>query len=69
MGEVAATHLVDQVFPPLPMRQWVLSVPERLRYFLQRDPQALSAVLHIFLRVIEARLRQRSGCTRGRLGR
>ena len=67
MAETAA-HLVDQVFPPLPVRQWVLSVPKRLRYFLQRDPEALGAVLHIFLRVIEARLRQRSGCARGRLG-
>ena len=63
-----AAHLVDQVFPPLPVRQWVLSVPKRLRYFLQRDPEALGAVLHILLRVIEARLRQRSGCARGRLG-
>jgi hypothetical protein len=67
MAEVAA-HLVDQVFPPLPVRQWVLSVAKRLRYFLQRDPEALSVVLHILLRVIEARLRQRSGCARGRLG-
>ncbi len=33
MAEVAA-HLVDQVFPPLPVRQWVLAVPKRLRYFL-----------------------------------
>jgi len=41
---------------------------KRLRYFLQRDPEALGAVLHILLRVIEARLRQRSGCARGRLG-
>ncbi len=65
MAEVAA-HLVDQVFPPLPVRQWVLSVPKRLRYFLQRDPETLSAVLHILLRVIEARLRERSGCGRGR---
>jgi hypothetical protein len=66
MAETAA-HLVDQVFPPLPVRQWVLAVPKRLRYFLNRDPEALGAVLHI-LRVIEARLRQRSGCARGRLG-
>ena len=67
MVETAA-HLVDQVFPPLPVRQWVLSVPKRLRYFLQRDANALGAVLHILLRVIEARRRQRSGCARGRLG-
>ena len=53
-----------QVFPPLPVRQWVLSVPKRLRYFLQRDPEALGAVLHILLRVIECRRRFNSdqGC-------
>jgi hypothetical protein len=55
----AAAHLVDQVLPPLPVRQWVLSVPKRLRYFLQRDPEGLGAVLYILLRVIEARLRER----------
>jgi hypothetical protein len=38
-----------------------LAVPKRLRYFLQRDSAALGAVLHILLRVIEARLRPRSG--------
>ena len=67
MAETAA-HLVDQVFPPLPVRQWVLAVRKRLRYFLQHDSEALGAVLHIFLRVIEVRLRQRSGCAHGRLG-
>jgi hypothetical protein len=67
MAEVAA-HLADQVFPALPVRQWVLSVPKRLRYFLQRDADALSAVLHILLRVIETRLRERSACPGGRLG-
>ena len=29
MAETAA-HLVDHVFPPLPVRQWVLAVPKRL---------------------------------------
>jgi hypothetical protein len=67
MDETAA-HLVDRVFPPLPVRQWVLSVPKRLRDFLGRDPEALGAVLHILLRVIEARLRQCSRCARGWLG-
>jgi len=59
MAETAA-HLVDHVFPPLPVRQWVLSVPKRLRFFLERDPQRAGAVLRIFLRVIEAQLRQSS---------
>jgi hypothetical protein len=43
------------------VRQWVLSVPKRLRWYLEREPQALSAVLRILLRVIEAHLRQGSG--------
>jgi hypothetical protein len=47
MPETAA-HLVDHVIPPLPVRQWVLSVPKRLRWYLEREPHAVSAVLHIF---------------------
>ncbi|MEF8712579.1 MAG: transposase zinc-binding domain-containing protein [Accumulibacter sp.] len=31
MVETAA-HLADPVFPPLPIRQWVLLVPKRLRF-------------------------------------
>ena len=42
------------------MRQWVLAVPKRLRYFLARDPRRAGAVLRIFLRVIEESLRQAS---------
>jgi len=60
MAETAA-HLVDHVFPRLPIRQWVLSVPKRLRWYLERAPRAVSAVLQIFLRVIEGYLRQASG--------
>ena len=47
-----AAHLTDHVFPRLPVRQWVLSVPKRLRYFMQRDGAVLNMVLRIFLRVI-----------------
>jgi hypothetical protein len=57
MAETAA-HLVDRVFPPLPVRQWVLSVPKRLRYFLEQERVAASVVLNIFLRVVEAHLRR-----------
>ena len=52
----AAAHLTDHVFPRLPARQWVLSVPKRLRYYLQRDKGALNAALRIFLRVVRASL-------------
>lgn len=47
MVETAA-HLSDHVFPRLPVRQWVLSVPKRLRYFMQRDGPVLNMVLRIF---------------------
>ena len=51
MVETAA-HLTDHVFPRLPVRQSVLSVPKRLRYFIQRDGVVLNRVLRIFLRLI-----------------
>ena len=44
MVETAA-HLTDHVFPRLPVRQWVLSVPKRLRYFMQRDGRRLRCIL------------------------
>jgi hypothetical protein len=62
MVETAA-HLTDHVFPKLPVRQWVLPVPERLRYFLQRDVGLQGAVLRIFLKEVERCLREHSpGC-------
>jgi hypothetical protein len=38
--------LVDHVFPPIPVRQWVLSVRKRLRWYLEREQKqkAVSAV-------------------------
>jgi hypothetical protein len=59
MAETAA-HLVDHVFPPLPVRQWVLAVPKRLRYFLQADTALQGTVLRIFLSVVERCLREHS---------
>ena len=48
----AAAHIFDHVFPRLPVRHWVLSVPKRLRQFLQRDGAELNMVLRVFQRVI-----------------
>jgi uncharacterized Zn finger protein (UPF0148 family) len=59
MVETAA-HLADHVFPKLPVRQWVVSFPKRLRYFLQRDGKVRSAALRIVLRIIEEHVRARS---------
>jgi hypothetical protein len=43
--------------PRLPVRQWALSVPKRLRYFLQRDANLPGAALRLFLRAVESCLR------------
>jgi len=57
MAETAA-HLVDHVIPHVPVRQWVLSVPKRLRPFLHHRPRTAGAVLHILLRALQATLRE-----------
>ena len=69
MVETAA-HLVDHVFPQLPVRQWVLSLPKRLRCFLRHDRRTVTAVLTIVLRVVEQVLRERASGTapKARLG-
>ena len=40
MAQTAA-HLVDHVLPPVPVRQWVISVPKRLRGFLADRTEAV----------------------------
>ena|SRR5436190_747472 len=69
MVETAA-HLTDHVLPDLPLRQWVLAVPKRLRYFLERDAELQGAALHLFLREVEQCLRAHSpgSCPAARLG-
>jgi hypothetical protein len=47
-----AAHLTDRVFPDVPIRQWVLSVPFELRLLLAKNAAALSAVGRIFVREI-----------------
>ena len=55
MVETAA-HLTEHVMPRLPVRQWVLSVPKRLRYFLQNDAAVQTLALHLFLSTVERAL-------------
>jgi hypothetical protein len=55
MVEVAA-HLVDHVLPVVPARQFVLSVPKRLRPFLHHRPNVTTGVLKILLRAIRTTL-------------
>ncbi|MBI3782975.1 MAG: transposase [Deltaproteobacteria bacterium] len=51
MAELAA-HLVDGVLGGLPVRQWVLTLPYRLRYALAWDHRLCRAVLAVFVRAV-----------------
>ena len=55
MADTAA-HLVDRVFPRVPIRQWVLSLPYALRYRLAYDAGLMRDVLAIFTRTVFASL-------------
>jgi len=52
MAQTAA-HLADHVIPPVPVRQWVISVPKRLRGMLADRPRAVAALTKIFLDEVE----------------
>ena len=68
MAEPAA-HLVDDVFPVVPVRQWVLSLPHRLRYVLAWDHTLCRAVSGVFVRAVLGSLRRRARRTSARGGR
>ncbi|MGB7217522.1 MAG: transposase zinc-binding domain-containing protein [Vicinamibacterales bacterium] len=66
-----AAHLVDDVFPDVPVRQWVLSVPHRVRYQLAWDHDLCRAVVAVTMRAVPGWLRRRArldGVTDGRGG-
>jgi hypothetical protein len=70
MAEQAA-HLVDAVLPFVPVRQWVLTVPHRLRYRLAFDHALCRAVLGVFIRAVLGwyrRRARRAGITGGQSG-
>jgi len=43
-----ASRLIDEILPPVPVRQWVLSLPFKIRYRLAWDGKLVSAVLRSF---------------------
>ena len=59
MADTAA-HLVDRVFPIVPVRQWVLSLPFALRYRMAYDRRLTSDVLNVFIRALFGELRRRA---------
>ena len=55
-----AAHLVDHVFPDVPVRQFVLTLPPRLRYLLAWDHTLCRAVVAVYLRAVLGWLRHRA---------
>lgn len=67
MAEPAA-HLVEHVSADIPVRQWVLFVPHRLRYRLVYEHRLCRRVLGVFVRALRSAYRrhaQGAGLRRG----
>ena len=63
MAESAAL-LIDEVFPKVPIRQWVLSFPFQLRFLLARHPELMGQVLGIVYRTLSTHLIKKTGYTK-----
>jgi hypothetical protein len=66
-----AAHLVDNVFPDVPVRQWVLTLPSRVRYLLAWDHALCRGVVAVFVRAVLGWYRRQarmSGVSNGRGG-
>jgi len=66
-----AAHLVDAVLPRVPVRQWVLTMPYRLRYQMAWNHGLSRAVLRVYARVlldVYARGARARGVPGGRTG-
>jgi hypothetical protein len=59
MNDLAA-HLVDEVLPEVPIRQWVCSLPWSLRYALAYDRALCADVLDAFTSALTRSLRHRA---------
>jgi hypothetical protein len=59
MSDMAA-HLTDDVLPSVPVRQWVLSFPWRVRFLLAYDPELAKEVRRVFLRTVLRFVEKRS---------
>lgn len=57
----SAVHLVEEVLPIKPLRQWVLSFPIAIRLLLAVQPKTMSEVLNIATRVITGYLCKKAG--------
>jgi hypothetical protein len=66
-----AAWLVDRVFPAVPVRQWVLSLPYRVRHLCAYDADVCAAVRRILVRAVSGHYERRArhqGKSRPRAG-
>jgi hypothetical protein len=64
-----SVHLVDHVFPKVPVRQWVPSFPWPLRLLFASRPDALGRCLSVNIRAIQTNLVHRAGLTASAVAR
>ena len=57
----SAIHLVDEVLPIKPIRQWVMSFPIQIRLLLAVRPKIMSEVLNIVTNTISGHLCKKGG--------
>ena len=55
-----ALHLVERVLPEVPLRQWVCSLPWRLRYLCGYGRELCAAIIGAFVTEVMASLRRRA---------
>jgi len=58
-----AGWMVDAVLPEVPVRQWVLSLPHRLRYLCAVDAELCAGVRRVLVHAVFGSLRRRCGVT------
>jgi len=51
--ELTTAHIIDNILPKLAIRQFVLSMPKWIRYFVARNSELSCKVLRIFIDAIE----------------
>ncbi len=68
MAATAARILIDSVIPRVPMRQWVLALPKRLRPALRDHAALATRVLRIFIGSIQRELRRSAAPVGARIG-
>lgn len=59
MSESAA-HLIDEVFPRVGIRQWVVSFPFPIRFLLLRSPKLQSKILGVCIRAISSLIQKKA---------